>query len=73
MSSMRRASRPIEQRQHVIGQIAGDGQLAAVERRVAETVDAVLGLELQRDEVAPRAADDDLAAGDLHDVGRPAG
>ena len=53
-----------EQRQHVIGQIARDGQLAAVQRRVAEAVDAVLGLELQRDEVASRTADDDLAAGD---------
>ena len=53
MSSMRRASRPIEQRQHVIAQVARDRQLAAVERRVAQTVDAVLGLDLQRDEVRP--------------------
>ena len=67
MSSMRRASRPISIGQHVIGQVAGHGQLAPVERGVAEAVDAVLGLELQRDEVASRATRDDLAAGDSHE------
>ena len=57
---------PLEERQHVVTQVRCDGELASVERRVAQSVDAVFGLELERDEVAPRAADDDLAADDLH-------
>ena len=55
-----------EQRHDVIGQVAGDRELAAVQRRVAETVDAVLGHELQRDEVAAGTADDDLGVDDFH-------
>ena len=56
-----------EQRQHVIVQVTGDRELAAVERRVAQAVDAVFGDELQRDEIAAGTADDDLAVDDAHD------
>src|SRR5262249_32631430 len=55
-----------EQRDDVVREIAGDGELSSVERRVAEAVDAVLRDELQRDEVAARTADDDLAFDDAH-------
>jgi hypothetical protein len=57
---------PDQQRDHVIGQVARDRQLAAVQRRVAQAVDAALGLDLQRDEVPPRRADDHLRRHDLH-------
>ena len=55
-----------EQRQDVIGQVAGDGELAAVERRVAEPVQAILGLDFHGDEVAPRTARDDPGVRNLH-------
>ena len=57
---------PDQQRDHVVGQVARDGQLAPVQRRVAEPVHAALGLDLQRDEVPPRRADDHLRRHDLH-------
>ena len=66
MSSMRRASRPIEQRDDVVGQVAGDRQFAPVEGGVAEAVHAVLGLDPEGHEVASRATGDDLASGDSH-------
>ena len=47
-------------------EIAGDGELAAVERGVAEAVDALVGLDLERDEVAVRRADDQACGGNLH-------
>ena len=43
-----------EQRHHVVGEVARHRELAAVERRIAEAVDAVFGLELERDEVPAR-------------------
>src|SRR2546430_12949409 len=46
--------------------IAGHGELASVERRIAETVDAVLGNNLQRHEVSARAADNYFRVDDLH-------
>jgi hypothetical protein len=52
----------------VIGQVAGDGQLAAVQRGVADAVDAVAGLDLQGDEISPRTGDDDSGGGDLRHV-----
>ena len=55
-----------EQRDDVVAQIARDCQLAAVERRIAQAVDAVLGHDLQRHEVPARAADDDFRVDDLH-------
>ena len=57
-----------EARNHVIGQVAGHGQLAAVERRVAEPVHAFFGHDLQRDEVAARTRDDDLRVDDFHAI-----
>ncbi len=38
----------------MVGQIAYDGQLTAIERGIAKAVDTGLGLDLQRDEVAAR-------------------
>ncbi len=49
-----------QERYDVFGQVGGDGELAAIERRVAQTCDAVVGGELERDEVTFRARDDDL-------------
>ena len=54
VSSMRLASRPIEQRDDVLGQVGDDRELTAVEGGVAEPGDAVVGGELERDEVAVR-------------------
>jgi hypothetical protein len=65
MSSIWWASRPIRQGDHVIPQIGDDRQLAPVQGGVADAVDAVLGGDLQGDEVAPRAGDDDLGVGDF--------
>ena len=45
-----------EQRHDVLGRGRRHGQLTPVERRIAETVDAVLGRDLQRDEVPARAS-----------------
>ena len=50
----------------MVGQVAGHGQLASVQRRVAKSVDPVARRELQGDEVAAGAADDDLAVDDVH-------
>src|SRR5690606_32319100 len=43
-----------------------DSQLAAVQSGVPEAVNAGFRLELQRDEVAARTADDDFRTRDLH-------
>ncbi len=53
-------------RDHMVGEVARDGQLAAVERGVAEAREALVGLDLQRHEVAAGATDDDACVGDLH-------
>jgi len=53
----------------VVGEIAGDGQFAAVERGVADAVDALVGLDLQGDEVAARAGDDHLRRADDQPAG----
>ena len=55
-----------EQRHDVIAQVAGDGELAAIQRRVAQPVDAVLRYNLQGDEVSARAADNHFRVDDLH-------
>ncbi len=57
---------PDDQRQDMVAEITRDRELASVQRRVAEAVDAVLRFELQRDKVASGAADDDFATGDSH-------
>src|SRR5690606_11679219 len=49
---------------HVVLQVGGHGQLAAVEGGVAQPVHARGGGDLQGDEVAPRAGDDDLRVHD---------
>ena len=41
-----------QQRHDVLAQVGGDRQLAPVEGRVAEPGDAVIGRQLERDEVA---------------------
>ena len=61
---MRRASRPMRQGDDVLLQVGDDGELPAVEGRVAEAVDAVFGRDLQGDEVAAGAGDDDLGVDD---------
>ena len=55
-----------QQGDDVLGEVARHRELAAVEGRVAEAVDAVFGDQLQRDEIAGRAADDDPAVDDAH-------
>jgi hypothetical protein len=50
----------------MVDEVAGYSQFAAVERGVAKAGEALVGLDLQRHEVAPRAADDDARGGDLH-------
>src|SRR6185295_10428446 len=55
-----------DQRNDVVRQVACDGELASVQRRVAEAGHAVLGDELERDEIPSRAADDDPGVDDSH-------
>ena len=52
---------------HVLREIAGDSEFTAVERGVAEAVEACVGLDLERYEVAVGRADDEAGVGDLHD------
>ena len=54
-----------EVRDDVIVEIRGHGELAAVERGIAEPVHAGARLDLQRDEIAPGARDDDARRDDL--------
>ncbi len=61
-----------QQRHEVIGKVAGDGQLASVQRRIAQAVNAVFGHQLQRHEVAAGATDDHLGVDDAHDSPRAA-
>ena len=53
-----------EIRDHVLLEVGRNRQLAAVERRIAEPVDARARLDLQRDEIAPRTRDDHLRRDD---------
>src|SRR5450759_1099702 len=55
-----------QQRRDVVAQVGGDGELATVERGVAEPDYAVARRELQGDEVAPGAGDADVDLLDLH-------
>ena len=63
---MRRGSRPISSGARCSCEVGDDGLLAAVERRVADAGQALVGEDLDRDEVAARRADDDLDVGDFH-------
>src|SRR5690606_23296386 len=60
-------------RHHVVLQVRGHGQFAAVEGGVAEAVHARARGDLQGDEVAPRAGDDDPGVDDLAIVPRTVG
>src|ERR1700677_1224989 len=51
---------------HMLAEITGDGEFAAIECSVAQTVYACVGFDLQCDEVAVRRADDQTCSGDLH-------
>src|SRR5690606_8485688 len=55
-----------EERQQVVVQVARDGELAAVERGVAEAGDAILRRQLEGDEVPAGTGDDDPGVGDPH-------
>ncbi len=52
-----------QHRDDVLFQIGDHRQFAAVQGAVADTVDALIGHDLERNEVAPRTGDDDLGAG----------
>lgn len=41
-----------EARQHMLLEVCGDGQLAAIQRGIAQTVQTFVGFNAQRDEVA---------------------
>ena len=56
-----------QQRNDMLGEVRDDGELAAVERRVAQAGVALVGRELQRDEVAVGTRDDDFCLVDDHD------
>ena len=47
-------------------QIGHDGLFAPVQRGVADPVNALIGLDLEGDEIASGAGHDDLGAGDFH-------
>ena len=55
-----------ERRDDVLDEVRGDREFAPVEGRVAHAMDALVGLDLEGDEVSPGTADDDAAGGDLH-------
>ena len=50
----------------MFGEIGGHRQFAAIERGIAQAVQALIGEDLQGDEVAARAGDDDPRIDDFH-------
>jgi hypothetical protein len=50
----------------MFGEISDDGEFAAIEGGVSETVEAVLGGEFECDKIAARAADDDFGIDNFH-------
>lgn len=54
-------------RDDVLFEVGDDLQLPPVQCRVADAINALIGFNLQRDEITPRAADDDPGDGNLHD------
>ena len=50
----------------VLGEVRRDGELAPVQRRVAQAVNALVGFDPEGDEVASGTADNDAASGNLH-------
>jgi hypothetical protein len=55
-----------QRRDHMVGQVRRDRQLAAVQGCIADTMYALVGFYFERDEIAAWRADDDAAVGDLH-------
>ena len=51
---------------HVIREVGNDRKLAAIQRAIADTVDALIGFDLERNEITPRAGDDDAGSSYLH-------
>ena len=51
---------------HVVAEIAGDRQLASVQRAVSQPIDALAGLNLQGHKVASRRCDVHRCARNLH-------
>ncbi len=60
---------PEQARDHVLTQVRGDGELAAVQRRIPDAVLTVVGHDLERYEVTAGAGDDYACVGDLHGNG----
>ncbi len=50
----------------MVVQITAYGQLAPVERRIAQTIGAIFGHEFESYEVAARATNNDSRVNDLH-------
>ena len=50
-------------------QIGHHRKLAPVQRCIADAVDALIGLDLERDEITPRTSDDNAGGGDFHGRG----
>ena len=57
---------PDQARNKVILQIADDGQFASIQSGVTQTVDALVGFDLQGDEIASGTADNHLCAENFH-------
>ena len=51
----------------LIVEVTRHRQLAAIQRRVAQAGEALIGFDFQGDEIAAGATDDDTCVGDLHD------
>ncbi len=66
MSSMRRRVASDQLGNDVVVQIARHGELTAVQRGIPEPMNPVRGRQLQCDEVAAGAADNDFAVIDFH-------
>ena len=52
----------------VFFEVCSDGELAAVQRRIADSMDALIGFNHQSDEIATGAANDDATSADFHDA-----
>lgn len=53
----------------MVFEVADHGQLAAIERGIADAGDALVGFDFKGDEVAAWAADNDACGGDFHGSG----
>jgi hypothetical protein len=57
---------PDQQRNDVVGEIAGNGKLTSIQRGIPKTVDAVFGCNLERDEIASGTADNHFGVSNSH-------